>query len=118
MAKTRILILEDDPVIARGYEKVLRDAGNEVTVCTSFEDARKQLRADPPDAVLTDVRVGQYNGLQLAHLFREYSATGRVVVVTGYDDIVLRHDVESLPGEFLVKPINIARLRSVFGAAA
>ena len=93
MTPGKILILEDDPDVAWVYEKALREDGNTVTVCSSFEDAREHLRREPPDAVLTDVRVGQYNGLQLAMLFRRQSPAGRIVVVTGYDDTVIRKEV-------------------------
>ena len=117
MTGGKILILEDDPFIADMYARILRDDGNDVTVCTRFEDAREHLRHDHPDAVLTDVRVGEYNGLQLALLFRRYSPEGRVVVVTGYDDVVIRKEVDDLQGEFLLKPIRIAQLKAAFAAS-
>ena len=117
MAGEKILILEDDPMVARIYEKALREDGNQVTVCTRFEDARQQLKDVHPDAVLTDIRVGAYNGLQLAHLFRTLSPKGKVVVITGYDDSVLRTEVAHLDGEFILKPVNVAQLKSAFAPA-
>ena len=38
MVPGRILILEDDPDVAWVYEQALREDGNTVTVCSSFED--------------------------------------------------------------------------------
>jgi DNA-binding response OmpR family regulator len=114
MASGKILILEDDPEIAQIYAKALRGDGNSVTVCAGFIEARERLRDDQPDAVLTDVRVGAYNGLQLALLFRQQSPAGRIVVVTGYDDTVIRKEVGDLHGEFLLKPVNVAQLKSAF----
>ena len=114
MTAAKILILEDDPDVARVYEKVLREDGNSVTVCASFQQAREHLRHEQPDAVLTDVRIGEYNGLQLALLFRRNSPDGRLVVVTGYDDMVIRKEVGELRGEFLLKPVRIAQLRGAF----
>ena len=110
----KILILEDDRNSALAYEKVLSHQGNTVTICETFTQARKQLLEDTPDAVLTDVRVGEYNGLQLAMLFRRQSPNGRIVVVTGYDDTAIRREVGALGGEFLLKPVAIAALRSAF----
>jgi DNA-binding NtrC family response regulator len=117
MTPGKILILEDDLDVAWVYEKALREDGNTVTVCSSFEDAREHLRREPPDAVLTDVRVGQYNGLQLAMLFRRQSPAGRIVVVTGYDDTVIRKEVGELHAEFLLKPVRIAQLKSALCAS-
>jgi DNA-binding NtrC family response regulator len=114
MVPEKILILEDDPDIAHVYEAALRLDGKDVTVCTRFEDARQQLKSAHPDAVLTDVRVGAYNGLQLALLFRSVSPQGRVVVITGYDDGSIRKEVEHLDGEFLLKPVKISTLRGAF----
>lgn len=112
MAPEKILILEDDPDVARLFQVALSQDGNDVTVCQTFEQAREHLRHEQPDAVVTDVRVGEYNGLQLALLFRRHSPDGRVVVVTGYDDAVIRRDVGDLHGEFLLKPVDITDLRN------
>ena len=117
MAREKILILEDDRAVADVYAQVLRAEGNDVTVCTRFEEARQQLKTMHPDAVLTDVRVGEYNGLQLALLFRTYSPQGRVVVITGYDDKAIRKEVEHLDGEFILKPVNLHQLRNAFSAS-
>jgi two-component system response regulator YesN len=83
-----------------------------VTVCTTFKEAREQLKRERPDTLLTDVRVGEYNGLQLAWLFRSYSPEGRLVVVTGYDDAVIKKEVGQLGGDFLLKPVDINRLKA------
>jgi DNA-binding response OmpR family regulator len=112
-----ILILEDDSLVANAYAEALRNDGHKVTVCTAFEEARDCLKGESPDALLTDVRVRQYNGLQLALLFRDVCPTGRVVVVTGHDDRVIRKEVAALDGEFLVKPISLARLRDLFSSS-
>jgi DNA-binding response OmpR family regulator len=114
MTPGKILILEDDRNSALAYKEVLSDQGNSVTVCQTFAQAREQLRLDTPDAVLTDVRVGEYNGLQLAMLFRRQSPNGRIVVITGFDDSTIRKEVGALGGEFLVKPVAVAALRSAF----
>ena len=112
MADGKILILEDDLFIAAMYGRALRRDGNDVTVCTTFKEAREQLKRDQPDTLLTDVRVGEYNGLQLAWLFRSYSPDGRLVVVTGYDDVVIKKEVGELRGDFLLKPVEMNRLKA------
>jgi DNA-binding response OmpR family regulator len=110
----KILVLEDDARVANAYAEALREDRNEVTVCTTFEDAREYLKQTTPDALLTDIRLGQYNGLQLALLYRATSPSGRIVVVTGHDDSVIRKEVRALHAEYLVKPVNLAQLRRLF----
>ena len=114
MAGQKILILDDDPEIATLFALTLRQLGHEVSVCTRFEDARLQLTRACPDALLTDIRVGEYNGMQLAHLFRHRSPNGPLVVVTAYDDVVLQKEVKGLEGDYLVKPVSLGKLRAAF----
>jgi DNA-binding NtrC family response regulator len=109
-----ILILEDEAFVANAYAEALRNDGHEVSVCTGFEEARECLKGRCPDALLTDIRVRQYNGLQLALLFREMCPNGKVVVVTGHDDRVIRKEVAAINAEFLVKPISLTNLRNLF----
>jgi DNA-binding response OmpR family regulator len=117
MPTGKILILEDDARVANAYAEALRQGGSEITVCTGFEEARDHLKKNCPDALLTDIRVGQYNGLQLALLFRAICPEGRIVVVTGHDDNVIRKEVRALGAEYLVKPVSLAQLRDLFGSA-
>ena len=53
MPKGRILILEDDARVANAYAEALREDGNDVTVCTGFEEARDYVKTGmsrrPPD---------------------------------------------------------------------
>jgi DNA-binding NtrC family response regulator len=117
MLSGKILILEDDARVASAYAEALRHDGHDVTVCTGFEEAREYMKGDQPDAVLTDIRVGQYNGLQLVLLFREMCPDGRVVVVTGHDDPVIRREVAARQSEVLQKPVSHHQLRQHISAS-
>jgi two-component system, response regulator RegA len=112
----RILLLEDDLGVATVYATALRAEGYDIVVCNNFEDGRTELRRAVPDALLTDVRLGEYNGLQLAILFRGLSPEGRIVAVSGHDDPVIRQEVLNLNGQFFVKPVDLDALRSQFGS--
>ena len=114
MKPRRILILEDEESSASLYAGVLRQAGFEVVVCESFPDARACLKGGVPDGLLTDVRVGEYNGLQLVYLFRELSPHGTVVVATGHDDRTIRNEAERLGATFIVKPVDVHSLPRYF----
>ena len=110
----KILILEDDPSVAGLYAEVLGSAGHEVIVHTSFEEARTYLKLNPPDALLADVRVGEYNGLQLAILFRSLSPHAIILVVSGHDDPVIRREAAAIGAEFFVKPVDVDTLTLKF----
>lgn len=122
MGNRKILILDDEPSIAALYAVALEDAGHEVVVCTGYEEARAYVKQDLPRGLLTDVRVGEYNGLQLAIFFRSLSPTGALMVVSGHDDVVIRNEVAQIGATFLLKPVEIDKLTQFFestdGAAA
>ena len=103
----KVLILEDERSVGEVYAMGIRAAGYDVRVHTTFEDARAELKNDLPDAVITDVRVGEFNGLQLAIIFRSLSPNGKIAVVTGHDDPVIKKEAERLGATFLTKPIEL-----------
>lgn len=114
-APRKILILEDEPAVASVYTLILKNQGCTVTCAGTFEAARTLMRTSLPDILITDVRVGEYNGLQLAILFRGLSPSGRIFVISGHDDPVIRREAESLGAEFLLKPVDAQVLRQLVG---
>ena len=52
------------------------------------------------------MRLGEYNGIQLALLARELHPNIKVVVFSGFDDPVLREEAERVGAPFLVKPVS------------
>jgi len=105
--RARILIVDDDEVYLAGMKELLEDSGYEVFLAGNFEDGKQVLRERRPDLLIVDVRLGAFNGLQLI-------STGDVhipaIVVTGFDDTVLRADANVFGASYLVKPISPAAL--------
>ena len=105
--RARVLIVDDDEVYLEGMKELLEEAGYEVFLASSFEEGRLTLRDRSPDLLIIDVRLGAFNGLQLI-------STGQVripaIVVTGFDDAVLRADAGGFGASYLVKPIKPAAL--------
>ena len=114
MNRRTILVLEDEPGVAQLYAGALRAAGLEAVVCNSFPDARASLKKELPDGLLTDVRLGEFNGLQLVHLFRSLSPRGIVVVATGHDDPTIRDEAVKLGCHFVTKPVDIKTIVGYF----
>ena len=114
MTRRTILVLEDEPGVAQLYAGALRSAGFEAVVCNSFPDARASIKEELPDGLLTDVRLGEFNGLQLVHLFRSLSPKGTVVVATGHDDPTIKEEAERLGCHFVTKPVDIKAVIGYF----
>lgn len=106
----RVLLVDDDLATVRMMTGWLTLAGHQVTPCTSFESARGALAAETPDLLVTDVRLGAFNGLQLVVLAKMDHPEMRAMVVTGFDDPVLREEAAAIGSTFLVKPVELQQL--------
>ena len=88
----------------------LSAAGFGVRTADNYRDARSLLVVNRPLILMTEVRLGSYNGLQLA--LRARAATPRipVLVMSGWPDPVLQRDAESTGATFAVKPLTRSEL--------
>jgi two-component system response regulator YesN len=105
----RLLIVEDDKTTLSGWVELLGDAGYQATGVSSYEQALDEL-AHMPDLLITDVRLGVYNGLQLIVRGRMINPDLHAIVVTGYADQVVFREAVHLHAEHLEKPVDIDRL--------
>jgi DNA-binding response OmpR family regulator len=80
----RILIVEDEPLVAFDNEHLLSDAGYEVVATVdSLAAARAVIESEPLDLVLTDLRLaGEGDGTGVARIARSRGVP--VLFVTGY----------------------------------
>lgn len=98
--------------------QVLRDSGYDVVSTDSFEEARSVLASSVPDLLVTDVRLGAYNGLHLVWQ-RHLDHPGRPSIVTSsYHDSVLESEADRLGCPFLTMPIDEQELRSIVTAVS
>jgi CheY-like chemotaxis protein len=68
----RVLIVEPDAALRAVLEKEAAGSGTRVTACADFATARASLRGGVFDFLVTNLRLGAYNGLHLVYL----TATG------------------------------------------
>lgn len=77
----RVLIIEDDPVLAENNALVLRSGGIESTVVNDPMQALRPLVDDPPDLILMDLDMPGCSGLELAAVIRQQDAFVGVPIV-------------------------------------
>lgn len=105
-----VLIVDDDIVLLDALERAFREAGERPIACGTFEEARRVVRDKTLDALITDVRLGAFNGLQLAVMAKDIQPNIQVIVFSGFDDPVLRSDAERIGATYLVKPVPSSHL--------
>ena len=106
-----VVVVDDDVSCLVAIEQILKHWGHETKTFRAFEDARAYLSQARPAVVIVDVRLGNYNGLQLIHFSRQNSPETQWLVVSGFDDPVLRAEATKLGALFLTKPLDLQRLR-------
>ena len=107
-----ILIVEDDSNTLGGWVELLRAEGYGVVGVSTYEEGRHEL-ANQPDLLITDVRLGVYNGLQLLMRGRMMNPQLQAIVVTGYADQVVQREAVHMRAEHLEKPVDVDRLLQV-----
>jgi len=100
-----ILVVEDDRDTLDGWVELLRRAGYRATGAATFEEGRRALQS-PPDLLITDIRLGAYNGLQLVVNARSAYPHLPIIVLTGYHDVVLQSETERLDAVYMRKPVG------------
>lgn len=108
MSAMRILIAEDDPVIAIGLTTRLKALGHEpLGPAADGQHAVELAREDPPDLYLFDVDMPRLDGLAAARLLADEGLRRPIVVITGVDDPnLIERSIASGVSAYLTKPID------------
>jgi DNA-binding response OmpR family regulator len=110
-ARPFVMVVDDDPPVLAALERLLISWGYRTLAIGSFEEARAALTVDPPQVLITDVRLGHYNGLQLVHLVKQRRPATVVATVSGVDDPVLRTEAANAGAPYFLKPTGLLELR-------
>jgi hypothetical protein len=79
----RVLIVDDEPDVLETLAELVSAGGYDVITRGSFEEARKAITDDPPDILVTDVRLGPFNADHRAVGLRRSDAAGRSGALSG-----------------------------------
>jgi DNA-binding NtrC family response regulator len=110
-----ILVAEDDAPTLTGLATFLHGKGYSVVPAPSFADARRLLSFVRPDVVIADVRLGEYNGLQLVVHAQSLEKPPAVIVTSGFSDPVIQSEAQQMGATFLLKPLDLPRLLDLIG---
>ncbi len=112
--KSKILIVEDEPIIASDIEMILEDLGYKVTgVEDNAEDAIESLETNPPDLVLLDINIeGDVDGVMLAEDINEKFHIPFVFLTSNADKLTINRVKRTNPAGFIVKPFSEKDLQS------
>ena len=82
--KPQVLVIDDDAVVGRSFDRVLSRKGYEVSTALTGEEGLKNIEATEYDVVFTDIKMPGIDGLEVAERIKAKCPWTPVVVITGY----------------------------------
>jgi diguanylate cyclase (GGDEF)-like protein len=115
----RILVVEDEFIVAHDLRGVLEDLGYEVVgTAESSDEALQRASDEHPDLVLMDIRLsGRFDGIQTARRLRARHRIPVVYLTANTDPQTLSRALETAPGGYLAKPFNAPTLAATIEVA-
>ena len=114
----RILFVDDDAALRVATVQWLQLSGFDVTAADNAEAAFAMAASQPPDVIVTDVRMPDSDGLSVLRHFTDADPTVPVVLITGHGDVPLAVEAMRLGAyDFLQKPFEPEHLVEVIRKA-
>ena len=110
-ALRKVLVVDDDPVVGKSFDRVLSARGYAVITAENGQEALSKLSGENYDVVFTDIRMPGMNGLEVAERVKASQPWLPVVIVTGYGTEAneARAEAAGVSG-FLHKPLSPAMI--------
>lgn len=118
----RLLIIDDEPGVARVIQKVAAGCGYAVTVTTEANAFMDELVAEDPAVILMDLSMPDADGVELLRYLATVKSKARILIISGFDARVIETSgrLGSAMGLRIVgtlnKPIRVAELRAALSA--
>lgn len=113
---TRILVVDDDPVLSELVSYILRTEGYEAIVANDGEDGLRKFQAVQPDLVVLDVTMPEMDGFEVCKRIRAVSSTPVIMLTAqGSEDAIVR-GLDIGADDYVTKPFQLkpfmARVRA------
>ena len=106
----RILVVDDEEHIRRFYSEELADEGHKVWTTATGHELLKTIDNLQPEVVVLDIRLVDYDGLDLLQEVRNKHHDLPVILCTAYD--TYKHDQKSIAADYyVVKSFDLSELK-------
>ncbi len=117
MSTQKILIVEDEPKIARLLSDYLNDFGYDTTICNDGSEATELFHSVRPDCVLLDVMLPNKDGLTVCREIRQDSMVPILIITARVDEIDRLLGLELGADDYICKPFSprevVVRVRNI-----
>ena len=84
MARSQILVIDDEPLMGDYVQEALVRAGHDVDVCTSGATGLELMQKNSYDVLVTDLRMEPMDGIQVLQRARKESPGTHCIIMTAY----------------------------------
>lgn len=118
-AKLKILIVEDEPLIADHIEQYVLDAGFDCSgISDNFNDAKALIQKEDPDLVLLDINLGDGpDGIDIANYINQHYKKPFIFISSNTDNKTLERVKMTNPFGFIVKPFKATDIQTQINLA-
>jgi two-component system, response regulator, stage 0 sporulation protein F len=107
----KILIVDDEEHIRFLYSEELSEAGYEVITADSGYMLLEKIEEEKPDLVVLDIKMVDYNGLDLLQDIRNRFSDLPVILCTAYD--TFKEDMKSIAADYyVIKSFDLTELKT------
>lgn len=108
-AKTRILILDDEPIVCKRLKPAFQKVGYEVEAWTDSTTAMARIEETRFDVVITDLKMEGLDGMSFLARIKEISPETGVIVITGFATTnTAKESFRKGAYDFLAKPFKLS----------
>ncbi|MBF4692170.1 sigma-54-dependent transcriptional regulator [Fusibacter ferrireducens] len=116
--KIKLLIIDDESLIRKSLSAGLRDAGYEVASADSRAEGLRLMEVFRPHIVLTDMRLGKDNGVDLIPELKAIDNDTEIIVMTAYSDLKSAITAIKLGAfDYINKPFDLDHIKIVIHRA-
>ncbi len=116
--KAHILVVDDEPLTREDIAEFLKEEGCQVTEAGSGEQASQIIQENPYEVIVTDLQLGDIDGIELLRRAKKINPATIVILITGYASI--ESAVEAMQEgayHYLIKPLKLEELSLVIKRA-
>lgn len=114
-----ILIVDDEPIICDRLKAFIEKEGHRVETFVEPGKALERLGSKDFDILISDIRMGEIDGIQVMERAMEKTNRIKVIMITGYATMELaRESMAKGAFDFIAKPFKSKEIRSTIAKAA
>lgn len=113
---SRLLIVEDDNIIAEKMKQHLEQWAYQVTLVTDFKDILGEVMKNQPDLILLDITLPYYNGFYWCKEIRKLFKMPIIFISSASENMNIVMAMDMGGDDFISKPFDLAVLTAKIGA--